>query len=240
MDKFEKKSWTKVDYRELMEFLERSCDEEYRFFNERLIPGAEGTSLGVKMSILRPLSRKIAKGNWREFLGLKRGKLQEEVMLEGMVISEARMEYEERLEWVKSFVPKITNWGLCDSFVNGKMFRGYEAEFWLELDGFLESGNPWAQRFAYLVMMTYYLTDEYIERVLENVLRWRSEYYYVQMMQAWLLATAWVKQRDKTWEFLEVNSGRLSQDMIRMTVRKIRDSYRVSEEDKEFVLGLKR
>jgi Predicted DNA alkylation repair enzyme len=239
LEVFKKESWSQGDYARLMDFLMRNCDEEYRVFNERTIPGSEGKTLGVRMSVLRPLSKKIASGNWREFLELKRDEVHEEVMLEGMVISEAKMEYKDRLKWIERFVPKITNWGLCDSFVNGKMLKGHEAEFWSELDGYLSTENPWAWRFAFLVMMTYYLNSEHIDDVLKRVLRWRSEFYYVQMMQAWLLATAWVKQRGKTLEFLEEHAGSLSPEVVKMTIRKIRDSYRVSNDDKELVLRLR-
>ena len=58
-----------------------------------------------------------------------------------------------------------------------------------------------------------------------------SSEYYVQMAQAWLIATAFAKHRDLTKKFME-NDFSLPDEVRKMTVRKLCDSYRVSEEDK--------
>ena len=41
------------------------ADEKYRTFNEGLIPGAEGTSIGVRMPQLRAITKEICRGDWR-------------------------------------------------------------------------------------------------------------------------------------------------------------------------------
>ena len=53
----------------------------------------------------------------------------------------------------------------------------------------------------------------------------------MQMMQGWLIATAAAKCRDKTFAFLENNA--LNAVTQNMAVRKIRESNRISKEDKE-------
>ncbi len=40
----------------------------------------------------------------------------EEIMLKGMVIGCAKCSIEERLSFIQSFIPKINNWSVCDSF----------------------------------------------------------------------------------------------------------------------------
>ena len=87
-------------------------------------------------------------------------------------------------------------------------------------------------------MMDYYLTDEYIDRVLERADKVQSEEYYVQMGKAWLLATAFAKYRDKTLGLLE--NGEFDKRTFNMTVQKCVDSYRVSKEDKEYLKTLRR
>ena len=42
-------------------------------------------------------------------------------------------------------------------------------------------------------LMEFYLTDEYIDKVLSYVNSVNSDFYYVQMMQGWLVATAAAK-----------------------------------------------
>lgn len=228
------------DYSTLLEFLQASSDCEYKTFNERLIPGTENQTYGVRLSLLRPLGKAIARSpHWRAFLSLPKGIVQEEVLLEGIVISEAKMSYADRLSYINYFVPKITNWALCDTFVSSKMLAKSTADFWTELPRFYESPNPWAQRFAYCVMMTYYLSADYIDQVFQIILTHPSDHYYVQMIQAWLFSAAFIKQRDRTWYFLSQNKTKLNPTILQMTIRKIRDSYRISQADKDLVLKLK-
>lgn len=86
--------------------------------------------------------------------------------------------------------------------------------------------------------MEFYLNDEYIDRVFEYVNSVNSDFYYVQMMQGWLIATAAAKCRDKTLKFLENN--RLNDITQNMAIRKMRESRRISKEDKEYILNFKR
>ena len=58
------------------------------------------------------------------------------------------------------------------------------------------------------------------------------------MMQGSLVATASAKCRDKTMKFLESND--LNATTQNMAVRKIRESLRISKEDKELVLQFKK
>jgi 3-methyladenine DNA glycosylase AlkD len=237
MQNWRERAWTANDYRELVEFLRAQSDREYQVFNEKIINGERAT-MGVRLSVLRPLSREIAKGaRVRDYLKLVKGETHEEVLLEGMVMGLAKLEYKELLAGIDNYISKIDSWGLCDSFVSSWLLRGYEAKFWRELPRYLGSKNLWAKRFAVIVMMEYYLDEEHINEVLEMVAAERSEEYYVQMAQAWLLATAWVKQRERVKGFMEANRGRLGERLWRMTGQKMRDSRRVAVEDKKWTLS---
>ena len=233
-------AWTASDYQKLQQFLRDHADLEYQHFNERTIPGAEGTTYGVRLSILRPLSKEIAKGpHWLAYLNSHKESFYEETLLEGMVISYVKMPAEEKFRWIDHFIPQISNWALCDCFINKNLLAKMNAEFWPRLPLYLQSENPWSKRFAYGVMMSYYLEPEFIEEVFKFILAYPSDFYYVQMMKAWLLADAFIKQRDAAWKFLKQNKKALGAELMKMTVRKIRDSYRVSEADKNLVLALK-
>ena len=58
------------------------------------------------------------------------------------------------------------------------------------------------------------------------------------MMQGWLVATAAAKCRDKTFAFLADND--LNDATQNMAVRKIRESNRISKEDKDLAVKFKR
>ncbi len=231
--------WGVGDYRELVGFLRGQRDEKYAKFNKGLIPG-EFEMIGVRMPVLRKLGKEIARGNWREYLGCEKDwRCHEEVMLEGLVISELKVDYEEAVGLMWDFSGKAFNWAITDCFVNDRFLRRYVERFWEEeVDRYLGAGDVWRVRIGLLVLQTYYLREDYIERVLEKVLRIKSGEYYVEMMMAWLIATAMVKCRDATVGFLEREGGRLSVNVRKFAGQKVRDSYRVSGEDKILVTKL--
>ncbi len=118
---FRRESYTKNDYRELVESLLLMGEEEYRAFNQKLLPGVQGI-IGIRLPILRKSSKEIAKGNYREYLKSAGTEYYEEIMLCGFVIGEAKMALSERLSFIEGFVLKIQNWGVCDSFCAGLKF----------------------------------------------------------------------------------------------------------------------
>ena len=62
--------------------------------------------------------------------------------------------------------------------------------------------------------------------------------YYVNMCIAWFIAECFTKKRDKTLNFLQ--SNKLNAFTINKAIQKCRDSFRVSETDKEMLLRFKR
>lgn len=95
--------------------LEQLSEEDYKKFNENLLPGTEHV-LGVRMPKLRTLAKEVAKEDFRTYLdeahekiSADQGSYHEEIMLEGLVIAYAKMELEERFFYLDRFVPKIHN-----------------------------------------------------------------------------------------------------------------------------------
>lgn len=83
--------------------------------------------------------------------------------------------------------------------------------------------------------MCHFLNEEWLDRVFERISgidfdRISSEYrdmkstYYVRMGVAWLLATALAKFPDRTRKF--VNSSPCPEDVLKLYVRKARESFR--------------
>lgn len=87
-------------------------------------------------------------------------------------------------------------------------------------------------------MLSYYLEDEYIDRVLERCGRIKSDEYYVNMGNAWLIATAYAKYPEKTKNFLLTE--KLDDETFKMTVRKCIESTRIPKEEKDYLRSLKK
>ncbi len=228
--------WTQADYSEFIEYLKSQADEKYKTFSDALVPGIE-TSFGVRVPILRKIAKDIMKGNYEEYLQCEKSAYREEIMLEGFVMSQIKCGYPEMLALMKEYAEKINSWETCD-IISFKGLKKYTAEFIKDVDYFIYSSNPWLQRFGFSLLMQFYLTDEYIDKTLGYVDSVDSDFYYVQMMQAWLVATAAAKQRDKTIEYLK--RDKLNDFTHNKAIQKIHESYRISAEDKAFVTTLKR
>ena len=85
-----------------------------------------------------------------------------------------------------------------------------------------------------------YLSDEkYLKKIFNVVDKfYKEEHYYVNMIIAWLLCEAFIKNKEFTLEYL--SNAKLNDFVICKTVSKCRDSFRVSIEDKEMLLEFKR
>jgi 3-methyladenine DNA glycosylase AlkD len=227
--------WSDNDYEMFKEYLKSLCEQKYKEFSKKLIPNTP-LLYGIRIPLLRKIAKEISKGNYAEFLSCKKSKYHEEIIIEGLVMAQIKCDYPQMLSYMKSFADKIYNWAICD-IVSFKGLKKYLDLFINDVDYFIYNKNPWVVRFGFGCLMEFYLTDEYIDKVLFYTASINSDFYYVQMMQAWLVATAAAKKRDKTITFLEAK--KLNPVTQNMAIKKIRESYRISKEDKELVNNFK-
>ena len=85
--------------------------------------------------------------------------------------------------------------------------------------------------------MTYYLEDNFNIDYMTEISKINSDEYYVKMMIAWYFATALAKQYDATIKFLE--DKKLSPWVHNKTIQKAIESYRITDEQKEYLRTLK-
>ena len=110
------REYSSEDYQKLQEELKAEGNEKYRKFNESLIPGASGTSFGVRLPVLRKAASEVLKEDWRGFLGYAlKDPVHEMRLMTGFVIAGAPCPFDERLSLLREFLPLISNWAVCDS-----------------------------------------------------------------------------------------------------------------------------
>ena len=226
------------NYGEFIEYLKSLGDEKYKKFNSGIVKDTDSEIIGIRLPELRKIAKEILKGDYEGFLRSSGKAYYEEVMLRGLVTAQIKGSFEEVRKRVDDFVPWIDNWAVNDTFCSTfKIINKFHGEFFEHIGTYLSSENPWAVRVGLVLMMDYYLVDEYIDRVLERAGNIQSVEYYVQMGKAWLVATAAAKYRDKAIEFIK--TAEFDDKTFYMTVQKCVDSYRVSEEDKELLKRLR-
>ena len=230
--------WNKKNYELFIDELKKMQDEKYREFHNKII-GAEVEVIGLRSPIVKDIAKKIAKGDWEGFLAQKKGKYYEETTLRGQVIGFAKADKETIKQYIERYIDEIDNWGICDTFIgNLKIIKKEKEYFYPMVKRMAESEEQWKIRFGLITLMSCYIEKEYINEIFRICLRVKNKEYYVQMGQAWLISTLFIKFRDETLEYLKDNS--LDKWTQNKAIQKIRESFRVSEEDKELVKSLKK
>lgn len=206
-------------------------DLKYKEFHSSLCPNVDNI-IGVRIPDLRNLAKEIAKNDYKEFLRNIKDEYYEELVLHGLVIGYAKITIEETIEYLKEFIPKIDSWAVCDTTCsNLKITKKHQKEMWNFLDNYIKSDKEFEIRFAVVMYLNYYLTEEYIDKVLERIDKITSKDYYAQMAIAWMLSFAYIKQKDKTLEYIKNNN--LDKFTQNKAIQKICESYRVTKEEKE-------
>lgn len=227
-----------TDYQGIKEQLISLSEEKYAAFQKKLIPG-ENNIVGVRIPQIRALAKQIAKNGWRGFLKDAENGSMEETMLWGLVIGYAKMDPSERINFIASFIPEIKSWAVCDTFCSNLKFTAKHKEVVFDfLKPYFKSENEFFVRFAVIMLMDYFIDDEYLGKVFKILDSVKHEGYYVKMAVAWAVSMCFVKFPEKTYIYLGSNS--LDDFTYNKSLQKIIESYRVSSEDKEKIRKMKR
>lgn len=232
-------NWTRESYEVFRKELFQQGEEAYRKFNEKLLCSALPV-IGLRVPFLRKTAKEIAKKDGVAFLQVCGKETYEERLLYGLVAAALPVPYEAFLGYCDQYTEHLVeNWAHCDVFCASlkQKIKGRERAFFSHIETYLSSENPWAVRVGLILMLNHYLTEEYIDVVLERVDAICSEHYYVRMGQAWLLATAWVKERETVLAYL--SNHHLDDWTFRKFIQKCCESYRVSDADKAYLKNLK-
>lgn len=222
----------------IKEQLEMQKEPEFQKFTASLLPGVEHI-LGVRLPALRKIARKIAKGDWQEYLKNACDDSYEEIILQGMVLGYAKGNLQEKEPFLRSFLPKIDNWSVCDSTCSSiKLAKEHPEEFWDFLLEYLHSPREYEVRFVLVQMLNYYVNQDYLPRVLEAINCVNLKLYYVQMAQAWAVSICYREFPEMTLPFLKENH--LDDFTHNKALQKITESLKVSTEQKDYIRTLRR
>lgn len=214
-------------------------EEKYRKFSSSLIPNIDNV-LGVRLPVLRKLAKEIYKSdNWQDFLNQKQSDYMEEVMLQGMIIGLVKDEPQNILNYIKDFVPKINNWAVCDTFCTGLKFTNTnKALVWDFLQMYFQSDKEYELRFGIVMLLSYFIEDFYIDKILKILDKVNHEGYYVKMAVAWAVSICYIKFSEKTQKYLHVSN--LDNWTYNKSIQKIIESYRIDKQTKELLKKMKR
>lgn len=180
-----------------------------------------------------------------------RGLSFEETVIWGYLINLTDLSTEERLAYLRKYIPTMDNWAVCDSYCAHAKWMSHIPgnKLWTFLETWLRSDREFEVRFGLVASMTYLLEKEWLATLFSaldeiDCSKISSEYktspskasspqegvvpgkepYYARMGIAWFLASALAKYPEETKRY--VRNSTLSHDIIALYIRKARESLR--------------
>ena len=222
---------------EIQKLLFVKQDTKYRDFQAPLFPNIDKDKMiGVRTPELKKLAKELNGSELaKQFVETLPHVYFDENQLHAFLISLIK-DYESCLKEVERFLPYIDNWGTCDQ-LSPKVFAKHKDELIVSIKKWLKSKHTYTVRFAIGLLLALYLDDSFKEEYLELVSNVKSEEYYINMMIAWYFATALAKQYKTAIKYIE--DKKLSPWVHNKTIQKAVESYRISDEQKVYLKGLK-
>jgi len=229
-------------FQEVRKELIKNAEEKVSEFNNKLNPNNKQEILGIRIPILRKMAKEILKYEWKEYLKeteLEENLYMEETLLQGLIIGYAKINLDEKLDLIKQFVPKINNWLINDTFCPTiKVDNEDLQKIWEFILPYIESKNEFEVRFAIIMMLDNFIIDDYVDKVISKLDEVKNDGYYAKMAVAWTISEIGIKYNEKAMTYLKGNHN-LDKFTYNKTLQKMRESYRVSKEQKEELQKMK-
>ena len=218
--------------------LESLADPAYKAFNESLLPGVE-TAYGIRLPQMRQVAKALLRQDPAGFLEHFQPNCYEETQLRGLVIGGMKLPWEEKRPLVEDFLPRIDNWAVCDTFCGSLKSRSPQDVplMWEFLKPLYASDEEYKARFAAVMQLSHFVDAAHLEEGLGLLGQVRHPGYYAKMAVAWALSVWFVKFPQETESLL---AQRAFEPWVQnKAIQKVRESRRVSKEDKDRLLSYK-
>ena len=196
-------------------------DEKYRVFNERIANVVPDSSIGVRIPQLRDYAKKFVRDPDYDEAELFRfpNEYLEIRMLKCLCVAYAKRPYDELVTGIRKCVPILNGWSSCDLFVSTlKVLKKHREEFLPELKSYAAENSG----FALIVLLTSYMSREYLPLIFSIAESVDTEKYYVHMGAAWLIAEVLVRFYEDGTAFLKCT--KLNGKTVNKAIQKARES----------------
>ncbi len=214
-------------------------DDKFKNFSSTIVKNNH-PMIGVQIPKLRSIAKMICKGN-NDVLYLNANKMEyyEEILLQGFVIGYSKINNHLKFDYLSKLIPLISDWSECDCIVNSLKFIKTELDYSFNfLIPYLNCDSQFKNRFAIVCLLNYFLTDEYVDRVLNLLINFKSDFYYVNMAIAWALCECFVKFYDKTFKVFK--NADINIFVYNKTIQKCVESFRIAIDKKEELKQIKK
>ena len=224
--------------KKIIDYLNEYKNEKNALFQAKLTPNInKNMFLGVKIPDCRKVAKQI-KGSQleKDFLNELPHNYYDEYILHAVILNQLN-DFDVALKETIKFLPYVDNWAVCDT-MHSKGLGKNKMKLFEYINKWIKSGQTYTIRFGVGCLMNYFLDDDSFKiDHLKLVGSIKTDEYYINMMSAWYYATALAKQYDKTIKFLEDKI--LSPWVQNKTIQKAKESFRITNEQKQYLNSLK-
>lgn len=218
------------NYTDFINYLFTFQNLKYKQFSHKLIPNTKYEIIGINLPTTKNIAKSLLKENKINLLNNVQHKYHEEILIKGFLIS--KQPIETIFESINNYLPYIDNWATCDSFsASLKIVNKHKDKFYNYIKELLESNITYNIRFALVLLIDYYIEEQYLIDIFTICNNIKNEDYYVKMAIAWLISAIFVKYPDNTYPYLKNN--KLDKFTHNKAIQKIIESNKINKETKE-------
>ena len=216
-------NWNKSDYQKFVDYLFSFEDLEYKNFNSKLV--LKNNLIGIRVPILKKIAKELAKGNYKEFISIMNHNYHEEVLIHGLILGYIK----DHMNYFDDYIKYMNDWQSCDITISNMKYFKYNQDI-----NYIK--KYLYHRVGYVILLTYYINDEYIDELYNIVDNYNSDNYYVKMAVAWLLSYLIIYDKNRAVKYLK--KSKLDDFTYNKGIQKAIESKKIK--DKKWLKDLKR
>lgn len=222
---------------EIQEKLFELQDLKYKDFHSKLMPTVnKDRIIGVRTPQLRRFAKELNKLEMRvDFLNTLPHKYYEEDNLHAFLIEQIK-DFDECIFALDDFLLFVDNWATCD-MMTPKVLGKHPKKLYEKIKEWINSEHTYTVRFGIVSLMKFFANEQIDKKHLELLLSVKSDEYYINMSIAWYLATALSSRWDLVIPYIE--KQKFNSWVHNKSIQKAIESYRITNEQKEYLKTLK-
>ena len=221
----------------VLKSLKENEDKAFKEFQSKLVPNIDpATIIGVRTPQMKQIAKQYSgTKEGEDFLKKLPHKYYEENMIHIFMVSMIK-DFDKCTEEIERFLPYVDCWPVCDQS-SPKVYKKNHEKLLPFIKKWIASEHVYTSRFGMRMLMNEFLDGDFKKEYLKLVADKKAEDYYLKMMQAWYFATALAKQYDEAVVYIE--KRKLDPWVHAKAIQKAIESYRVTDEHKEYLRTLK-
>ena len=220
-------------FKELKEFYLLNSNLSKAEFDSKIIK-SKLKHYGVKTELLRKKAKELSLNDG--FKHIPRNESYESEFIIGVSMAYSKHSLKEKLDFYRAFFKSVDNWSIVDSVATSLKLK--EKDYLCAIAFIKKNINKkdvFLSRFAYVLFLCNFVNELHLNDMFSLINEDKD--YYILMAEAWLLSVSYIKFPSETFRFLETLNKKGS--LIKLTIRKVLDSYRVSQKDKDLICKLR-